>query len=581
MPQVISEGLNSIFYTAVADTYNPEIFNQEFNVIPYTPQRQQVYVNYFPPLWDPFNDTFLRVFLNNAFVARVKIVDEFGFIYTTVNPPYGHFNITVKSDDLLTTYASNEFISVNLNLFYEVFGKYLGEQRIEIERVKGDLFASTVRDEKIYTNFGSFINFPQPQGFTIDEYRRFILGNLTFIGNYRAKFFGSTVKGFKEAVGSITNAFPILTTQSARVGWRLKPLPLRYNHLLHQQILSGSLLTFSSGLIRIPHIDYLESTVNLVHFKTALTTNTQVQLFKLPTGLLWVRYTKTAVGGETLVTVPFSYTTGNGSLLVFKNGLLLTLATDYTETSSTQVTFTTPLSASDSVQFIKPDGTGLSIDRQVYTAAGGETVVVTSFPYAIANGLFVTRAGSVKLINKDYKETTTTSVTFSTPLSPGEKVQFLVIKKSGVPWIRFHEITQTAKNDIEPSFSYTRSHSKTISLITKKYRRLIVFAQVVNSFRQVTDEPIVMSAVDGTDFLLFNDLAHNLVNITQGITTYYENVDFIVDRANGSITWLNGQPQPAIDSTYLVDYFHIPKDVVEFAGNAIKPAHIKVIYDYI
>ncbi len=59
----------------------------------------------------------------------------------------------------------------------------------------------------------------------------------------------------------------------------------------------------------------------------------------------------TATNGQTLVTLPFAYTRGNNSLQVFVNGLIVRgNGVDYTETTTTSVTFANGLSAGDEVE---------------------------------------------------------------------------------------------------------------------------------------------------------------------------------------------------------------------------------------
>ena len=52
-----------------------------------------------------------------------------------------------------------------------------------------------------------------------------------------------------------------------------------------------------------------------------------------------------------IVTVPFSYVIGSERLEVYYNGILQERVEDYTETSTTTVTFTDTLSSSDKVYF--------------------------------------------------------------------------------------------------------------------------------------------------------------------------------------------------------------------------------------
>lgn len=59
--------------------------------------------------------------------------------------------------------------------------------------------------------------------------------------------------------------------------------------------------------------------------------------------------TITATAGQTVFNLSVSYNPGTNDLQVFVNGLLLQKTADYTETSSTSITFTSGLAAGDEV----------------------------------------------------------------------------------------------------------------------------------------------------------------------------------------------------------------------------------------
>ena len=59
--------------------------------------------------------------------------------------------------------------------------------------------------------------------------------------------------------------------------------------------------------------------------------------------LQFTRQSITATASQTVFSLSSAYTPGNNSLAVYRNGVLLTLSTDYTETSSTVVTLTSVL----------------------------------------------------------------------------------------------------------------------------------------------------------------------------------------------------------------------------------------------
>ena len=61
----------------------------------------------------------------------------------------------------------------------------------------------------------------------------------------------------------------------------------------------------------------------------------------------------TATAGQTVFTVPFVYNLGNNSLRVFVNGSKQVVTLNYTETTSTTITFINSLNLGDIVEFVQ------------------------------------------------------------------------------------------------------------------------------------------------------------------------------------------------------------------------------------
>lgn len=59
----------------------------------------------------------------------------------------------------------------------------------------------------------------------------------------------------------------------------------------------------------------------------------------------------TATSGQTVFTVPFTYTVGNNSMNVYINGVRQLLGTSYTETNTTTVTFSAAVPVTALVEF--------------------------------------------------------------------------------------------------------------------------------------------------------------------------------------------------------------------------------------
>lgn len=92
-----------------------------------------------------------------------------------------------------------------------------------------------------------------------------------------------------------------------------------------------------------------------------------------------VRSIVTATAGQTVVTTP-SYTLNNNTIQVYVNGFKVISGTDYTETSTTSITFTSGLTLSDEVEILiaQPFSVGItSSDAANYLPAGTGAVATT------------------------------------------------------------------------------------------------------------------------------------------------------------------------------------------------------------
>lgn len=132
-----------------------------------------------------------------------------------------------------------------------------------------------------------------------------------------------------------------------------------------------------------------------------------------------------------------NYVPNTNGLEVYRNGLLL-LASDYSQTSSTQVVMVDPADDGDEYVFIAtvaavvPNQTAASFAQEFATATAGQTVFnLTTMTYANGTGaLVVLRNGIGLRSGLDYIETSPTQVTMTTGASLGDEYLFLTIKNT-------------------------------------------------------------------------------------------------------------------------------------------------------
>jgi Chaperone of endosialidase len=136
----------------------------------------------------------------------------------------------------------------------------------------------------------------------------------------------------------------------------------------------------------------------------------------------------TATGGQTVFVTP-TYTPGANQLSVFVDGVAQALTTDYTETSSTSITFGTGLAAGDLVYvqvsgYVSGNVTPAVVSSLFSntTATAGQTVFTTPSYITGANQVSVFINGVAQLPTYDYTESSNTTITLTSGATAGDVV---------------------------------------------------------------------------------------------------------------------------------------------------------------
>jgi hypothetical protein len=126
----------------------------------------------------------------------------------------------------------------------------------------------------------------------------------------------------------------------------------------------NNLLVFVNGSKQVVATNYVETSATAISFVSGLNVGDVVEVVtNQPTTTIAIESltyssvgTYTATGGEVVVTSAVgTYLQGQNNLKVFLNGVYQVQGDDYNETSSSSITFTSALSASDKVAFVKND----------------------------------------------------------------------------------------------------------------------------------------------------------------------------------------------------------------------------------
>jgi hypothetical protein len=216
----VNNGKNSYYWKLLSYLPGDLVYEKGVDVVPYTPDEQQVYSNYIPGL--PVG-TQLKVWINGHLQTQTFISQPDGTFYAPLRPLYGPFQIEVTDLSGSITYFTDWFQGLNFPLYFNVLAPFLQDLDIELWRMAGDLDPVNVRDSKLQGHYAWYFGFPLLSDWSSTEYRETILGN----GNCKPGFlesylFGSTNKGMVDTIKSIIGcqAVSILSFSYLReMGW--------------------------------------------------------------------------------------------------------------------------------------------------------------------------------------------------------------------------------------------------------------------------------------------------------------------------------------------------------------------------
>jgi hypothetical protein len=200
---------------------------------------------------------------------------------------------------------------------------------------------------------------------------------------------------------------------------------------------SKNLRVYVRGALQIPGVNYTEASSSTVDFPAGTTvagdpvtfewiTDVQNLVSYTPATEVRENYAATGVAVYDLVN---TYATGGANLKVYVDGVLMTIADDYTETTNQRVTFVAGAipSVGQKVSFswIKQTGElGTTHERRnEFVSTAGQTVYNTSFTFPLGGeSLMVFNDGVLMKYGDDYNETSGSSITFVNGRASGSKV---------------------------------------------------------------------------------------------------------------------------------------------------------------
>lgn len=205
MGSFLSPGKNEYYWRLLEFLQDENVYDNDRRVLPFTPSRLQDYTDLFPDLFNPFPKTTLSVFINDQLAGLGTLNDPSGLLVVPIPVPLGEFTLEVR-DDVGTVINREFYVSKNYATFFEIAAQGYEERRVQLEQVREDVDYETIRSDRVFPVVGIYFGFPPPPGWTNEQYRDAILGNLPkgCPGFRRSFFHGGTQKGVVDTIKSIT-----------------------------------------------------------------------------------------------------------------------------------------------------------------------------------------------------------------------------------------------------------------------------------------------------------------------------------------------------------------------------------------
>jgi len=219
MGNFFTPGKNSFYWTFVAYLADKNVYTKDYRLLPYTPNAQQLYIGFFPALFNPAGPVPVLFFINNNPVGTANVLTADGFVYLQIPLPKGKF--TLKITDAYGNLLKTEFyITKNMATFFDVDGQNFEQRAVELALIQNDQDWHNIRSSRLYPVVGAYFDFPPPPGWTNDQYRAAILGGCG-PGFLEAFWYGGTKKGIKDVIQSSTCAIPVIQPVAGGNTWVL------------------------------------------------------------------------------------------------------------------------------------------------------------------------------------------------------------------------------------------------------------------------------------------------------------------------------------------------------------------------
>jgi len=267
-----SPNKGTYFWGLVSYLADNNVWLKDASLLPYTPSRQQVYMDLFPNLYsgNPYYPTVLSVWINDVLVAYGFVNTPAGLFYSKISVPPGKFKLEIRDETGEVVITTEYWNSKNYAMFLGVMAQSLEERMAGIKLAGSNQNFATIQSGWLYDDLGEFFNFPPPPSWTTQQYRNAILGDGgTHPGFTKSFFKGGTTSGVVETIQSITGVAPTFQRVKNVYRWVLyddahAPSPLNEDALasfLLDDTHIGEAVTAPNGVINLMDDTYYSKAV--------------------------------------------------------------------------------------------------------------------------------------------------------------------------------------------------------------------------------------------------------------------------------------------------------------------------------
>ena len=311
------DGKNSIYQDLISQLPEGKVYFKEDNIMPYADVVtlvEQFDTNVYP-VGTPVN-----IYINNV-LHGVANINTSKSIYYKMKTPYGKFKVKLVVNS--EPYAEGVFYALNILTFFNALSKTYNYDYFELFKMFGNIWDKHLQDDMLYSKIGWFYDFPLPYGWTVEDYRKILIGSTNTTQINHLFLNAMTYWSMSELIKAFTGETPLIFSYRDEQGWILGddtiPINTRFkNYYLVKEwtyLGAGDIAGFDmDGYQLILQLDGTEYTVNF----TTTTGGTDIAL-QINTAIVVSGFIATVetVGSSEYIKLSYDFPTGQ--VMIIKN----------------------------------------------------------------------------------------------------------------------------------------------------------------------------------------------------------------------------------------------------------------------